>query len=149
MAGLSIRASAGRQLHMLLSPARSPYADSALAFVRIVAGLVFISVGSTKVFGFPPIPMPVALWSQLGIGGMMEVAGGALIVLGLFTRPTAFILSGEMAVAYFQFHAPQSLYPTSNNGISAILYCLFFFYLIFAGPGAWSVDSARAARRRS
>lgn len=99
-----------------------------------------------KVFGFPPSPMPVALWSQMGVGGMLEVAGGVLIALGLFTKPTAFILSGEMAVAYFQFHAPQSPYPSLNNGMPAILYCLFFFYLVFAGPGAWSLDARRDRR---
>ncbi|MGC4081998.1 MAG: DoxX family protein [Vicinamibacterales bacterium] len=133
----------------LLNPARSPYADRVLAFVRIVAGVVFVSVGSMKVFGFPPSPMPIPLWSQMGIGGLMEVIGGLLIVVGLFTRPTAFILSGEMAVAYFQFHAPQSIYPTSNNGMPAILYCLLYFYLVFAGPGAWSVDGLLARRRDS
>lgn len=140
-AAVSKPGAAARQCHVpSIIPARSPYADHALAFVRIVAGLVFISVGSMKVFGFPPSPMPVALWSQMGIGGLLEVVGGVCITLGLFTRPVAFILSGEMAVAYFQFHAPQSIYPTTNQGMPAILYCLFFFYLMFAGPGAWSVD---------
>lgn len=127
----------------IITAARSPYADMALGFFRIVAGLVFISVGSMKVFGFPPSPMAVPLWSQMGVGGMLEVAGGVFITLGLFTKPVAFVLSGEMAVAYFQFHAPQSVYPTTNQGMPAILYCLFFFYLMFSGPGAWSLDGAR------
>src|SRR4051812_33260153 len=113
----------------LLTSSRTAYAERALGFFRIVAGAIFISVGTMKVFGFPPSPMPVPLWSQMGIGGLIEVVGGVLITVGLFTRPTAFILSGEMAVAYFQFHAPQSLYPSVNNGIPAVLYCLFFFYL--------------------
>ncbi len=129
--------------------ARSPWADHALGFFRIVAGIVFISVGSMKVFGYPPSPVAVPLWSQMGVGGLLEVVGGALIVLGLLTRPVAFVLSGEMAVAYFQFHAPQSIFPTTNQGIPAILYCLFFLYLVFAGPGSWSVDRAiaRAGKR--
>jgi putative oxidoreductase len=130
----------------MFSTTRSPRADHVLAFVRIVAGLVFISVGSMKVFNVPPSPMPVPLLSQMGIGGVMEVIGGTLIVLGLLTRPTAFILSGEMAVAYFQFHATQSVFPTTNQGIPAILYCLLFFYLVFAGPGAWSIDAILARR---
>ena len=121
---------------------RSRWADYALAFFRIVAGVVFISVGTMKVFGYPPMPPgnSVELWSQLGIGGLMETIGGVMIVLGLFTRPVAFILSGEMAVAYFQFHAPMSIFPTTNQGMPAILYSLLFFYLVFAGPGAWSLD---------
>jgi len=121
---------------------RSRWADYALAFFRIVAGVVFISVGTMKVFGYPPMPAgnSVALWSQMWIGGLMETIGGTMIVLGLFTRPVAFILSGEMAVAYFQFHAPMSIFPTTNQGMPAILYSLWFFYLVFAGPGAWSLD---------
>ena len=129
---------------------RSPWADHALALFRIVAGIVFISVGTMKVLGWPhgPTPMPpMPLLSQMGIGGLMESVGGVCIVLGLFTRPVAFLLSGEMAVAYFQFHAPQSMYPTVNQGMPAILYCLFFFYLVFAGPGAWSVDGAMKGSR--
>ncbi|HUP50168.1 MAG TPA: DoxX family protein [Thermoanaerobaculia bacterium] len=123
-----------------------------LALFRIVAGLIFITAGTTKLFGFPPSPLPmppIELLSQIGIGAMMEVAGGALIVLGLFTRPTAFILAGEMAVAYFQFHAPGSFWPTVNMGVAAIMYCFFFLYLMVAGPGAWSIDSIyRQSRRR-
>jgi putative oxidoreductase len=132
----------------IFSVARSKWADQALGCFRIVAGLVFISVGTMKVFGYPPSPMAFPLLSQMGIGGLMETVGGALIVLGLLTRPVAFVLSGEMAVAYFQFHAPQSIFPTTNQGMPAILYALFFLYLVFAGPGAWSLD-ARIARARS
>lgn len=117
--------------------------------MRIVAGIVFISIGTMKVFGFPPPPggAAIPLWSQMGIGGLIETVGGVLIVLGLLTRPVAFILSGEMAVAYFQFHAPQSIFPTTNQGIPAIVYCLFFFYLSFEGPGAWSIDRMLARHR--
>ena len=133
----------------LFTTSRSPWADHALGFFRIVAGIVFISVGSMKVFGYPPSPVAIPLWSQMGIGGVLEVVGGLLIVIGLLTRPVAFVLSGEMAVAYFQFHAPQSIFPTTNQGIPAILYSLFFLYLVFAGPGSWSIDAAiaRTARR--
>lgn len=123
-----------------------------LATFRIVAGLIFITSGTTKLFGFPPPPVPMplpALMSQMGIGSIMELVGGVLIVIGLFTRPTAFLLAGEMAVAYWQFHAPGSVWPTVNMGIAAIMYCFFFLYLMFAGPGAWSVDAMIARSRRS
>lgn len=114
-----------------------------LGFVRIVSGVVFVSVGTMKVFGFPPSPVvgpAIPLWSQLGVGGLIETIGGVLIVVGLLTRPVAFVLSGEMAIAYFQFHAPQSIFPTINQGMPAIIYCLFYFYLSFAGPGDFSLD---------
>jgi putative oxidoreductase len=86
--------------------------------------------------------------TQTGIGGMLETFGGLLIVLGLFTRPVAFVLSGEMAVAYFQFHFPQSFFPTTNLGTPAILYCFLFLYFVFAGAGIWSIDAMIARRRR-
>jgi putative oxidoreductase len=133
----------------LFEPARQPWPDRVLAVIRIVAGLIFITAGTMKVFGFPasPVPMPpLAMFSQIWIGAWMEVIGGVLIVLGLLTRPTAFILAGEMAVAYFQFHAPGSFWPTVNMGIPAILYCFFFLYLMVAGPGAWSLDRIIAGR---
>jgi putative oxidoreductase len=123
-----------------------------LAVFRIVAGVVFISLGTMKLFGWPPaappgvVPVPWA--SQAGVGGFMETIGGVLIVVGLFTRPVAFVLAGEMAVAYWQFHFPVSPYPTMNMGTPAIMYCFFFLYLVAAGPGAWSVDGAIARGRR-
>ena len=93
---------------------------------------------------------PFRFASEMGIGGLLEVFGGLAIVLGLFTRPVAFVLSGEMAVAYFQFHFPQSPFPTVNGGTPAVLYCFLYLYLCFAGGGAWSLDAAIArARRRS
>ncbi|HEU4628314.1 MAG TPA: DoxX family protein [Gemmatimonadaceae bacterium] len=136
------------------SPSPSPWADRMLALFRIVAGLMFISAGTMKLVGFPasPVPMPpVELASQMGVGGLLETVGGLAIVLGLFTRPVAFVLAGEMAVAYFQFHAPQALFPTTNGGVTAVLYCFFYLYLVAAGPGAWSVDAllARRAARRA
>lgn len=137
----------------IFEPAPPPWPGRVLSIFRIVAGLIFLSSGTMKIFGYPAMPAgqpPIALMSQMGIGGMMEVVGGLLIVLGLFTRPVAFLLSGEMAVAYFQFHAPTSFFPTVNMGIPAILYCWFFFYLVFAGAGEWSLDAliARSRRRR-
>jgi putative oxidoreductase len=120
-----------------------------LAIFRIIAGLVFMSAGSTIVFGYPPGPAgmpPFTVMSQMGIGGILELLGGLAIVLGVFTRPVAFILAGEMAVAYFQFHAPQSFFPTVNQGIPAILFCFLFLYLMVAGAGTWSVDAIMAQR---
>ena len=122
-----------------------------LSVFRIVAGLIFVTAGTMKLFNYPPLPPgqpPIELMSQMGIGGILETVGGLAIVLGLLTRPVAFVLAGEMAVAYFQFHAPQAFFPTSNGGIPAILYCFFFLYLIFAGAGTWSLD-ARIARSRA
>jgi putative oxidoreductase len=125
----------------------SPWTGRMLSLLRIVAGLIFVSAGTMKVFGYPPSPMPMPpLTSQLGIGGALEVFGGLLIVLGLFTRPVAFVLAGEMAVAYFQFHFPQSFFPTVNNGIPAVLYCFLYLYFMFAGAGPWSIDALIAAR---
>ena len=122
-------------------------APQVLSLLRIVTGLMFMQHGAQKIFGFPaPARGPFELMSQMGIGGVLELVGGALIVLGLFTRPVAFILSGMMAVAYFQFHAPQSLYPLVNQGELAALYCWVFLYLAFAGGGAWSLDALRSKK---
>jgi len=121
-----------------------------LSIFRIVAGLIFVSAGTTIVFGYPPGPSempPFDPLTQMGIGGLLEVFGGLAIVLGLLTRPVSFVLAGEMAVAYWQFHAPQSIFPTVNNGVPAVLYCFFFLYLMFAGAGSWSLDSVIADRR--
>jgi len=129
----------------------SPSADRMLSVFRVVAGLVFVSAGTMKLFGYPPSPVPlppVRLMSELGIGGVLETFGGLAIVLGVLTRPVAFVLAGEMAVAYFQFHFPQSFFPTVNNGIPAVLYCFLYLYLTFAGAGLWSID-AMIARSRS
>jgi len=131
----------------IFEPAKSPWPERMLAVFRIVAGLVFMTAGTMIVFGYPPSPMPMppfSLTSQMGIGGILELVGGLAIVLGLFTRPVAFVLAGEMAVAYFQFHAPNSFFPTVNQGIPAIMFCFLFLYLMVAGPGAWSVDRALA-----
>ncbi len=122
-------------------------APQLLSVLRIVAAFMFILPGTMKLFAFP-IGMPpdggtAKLMSQIGIGGVLEVFGGALLLLGLFTRPVAFILAGEMAVAYFQFHAPQSFWPIVNNGVSAALYCFVWLYFSAAGAGPWSLDAKR------
>lgn len=122
---------------------------TALAGLRIITGLMFMQHGTQKIFSFPAEAMgPFQPMSQMGIGGVLELVGGALIVLGLFTRPVAFLLSGMMAVAYFQFHAMSGgLFPLVNGGELAALYCWVFLYLVFAGPGAFSVDGILAKKR--
>jgi len=123
--------------------------STALAGLRIITGLMFMQHGTQKIFSFPAEAMgPFQPMSQMGIGGVLELVGGALIVLGLFTRPVAFLLSGMMAVAYFQFHAMSGgLFPLVNGGELAALYCWVFLYLVFAGPGAFSVDGILAKKR--
>lgn len=126
------------------------YTPYALAALRIAAGLIFLLHGTQKLFGFPAMPasgvLPPAM-SMMWIGAVLEMVGGALIALGLFTRPVAFVLSGEMAVAYWMFHAPRSVYPVINGGDAAILYCFVFFLFVFSGPGALSLD--RIIRRKA
>ena len=115
--------------------------------LRIVAALIFMTPGTSKLFAFP-VGMPpdnstAHVFTQFWIGGVLEVFGGGLLVLGLFTRPVAFVLSGEMAVAYFQFHFPKSFWPTVNMGIPAVLYCFLWLYFSAAGAGPWSFDAMR------
>lgn len=118
------------------------YSPYALAVLRIVAALVFMQHGTQKLFGFPvgldggPPPAFSLFW----FAGVIETFGGLLVLVGLFTRPAAFVMSGEMAVAYWMVHAPMSVHPLLNAGELAILYCFVFLFLVFAGPGAWSVD---------
>lgn len=115
--------------------------------LRIVAAIMFMLAGSMKLFAFPAGMPPnggtVTLMSQLGLGAALEAFGGALLLLGLFTRPVAFLLSGEMAVAYFQFHFPQNFWPVMNGGVPAILYCFLWLYFSAAGAGPWSLDAKR------
>ena len=124
------------------------WSSRALAALRIVAGLLFLAHGVIKVFGFPTGAEPgqQELLSLFGIGGVIELITGLLLILGLFTRPAAFIASGQMAVAYWMFHFPSSPYPAVNGGDAAILYCFIFLYIFTAGPGAWSVDNRTAKR---
>ncbi|MEI9899931.1 MAG: DoxX family protein [Hyphomicrobium sp.] len=122
------------------------WAPRLLGILRIVAAILFIEHGTQKLFGFPPpqYGMPAA-FTLLWFAAILEVFGGFLILIGLFTRPAAFILSGQMAFAYWLFHAPQSTFPAINGGDAAILLCFFFLYLVAAGPGAFSIDGARDA----
>lgn len=115
-----------------------------LSILRIMSGLLFLQHGAAKYLGLPPMQnfANLQVASPSGIAGIIELIGGVLLVLGLFTRPTAFICSGMTAVAYFMAHAPRSFYPIANGGELAVLYCFVFFYLIFAGPGPWSLDAA-------
>jgi len=120
----------------------SPYL---LSILRIMVAFLFIQVGSAKVFGLPAPVMPDGGTAPTGslpwIAGMLETFGGLFILLGWFTRPVAFILSGEMAFAYFIGHAPQGFWPVLNQGQPAVFYCFFFLYLSAAGPGPWSLDA--------
>lgn len=120
------------------------YASQALSLLRIVAALLFLLHGSSKLFNFPPFPMALPeAGTMLWIGAILELVGGLLLLLGLVSRPVAFILSGEMAVAYWMFHAPQSTFPSVNQGEPAILFCFIFLLIAAAGPGAWSLDASR------
>jgi putative oxidoreductase len=117
------------------------------AILRIVAALLFIEHGTQKLFGFPAAEFSPSFLSLPWIAGVLEIVGGALVAVGLFTRPVAFLLSGQMAVAYWMAHAPQNFFPVLNGGDAAVLYCFVFLYFVFAGPGAWSVDAMLAKRR--
>jgi putative oxidoreductase len=113
-----------------------------LAMLRIVAGVLFLSHGLVKLFGFPSgaAPGQQELFSVMGAGAVIELVTGTLITLGLFTRTAAFIASGEMAVAYWVFHAPHNMYPAANGGDAAILFCFIFLYIAAAGPGALNLE---------
>ena len=129
----------------------SSYAPQFKSLLRIVAAFMFMLAGTSKLFAFP-VGMPpdgstAQPMTQIWIGGVLEVFGGALLLLGLFTRPVAFVLAGEMAVAYFQFHYPHSFWPTVNNGVPAVLYCFVWLYFSAAGAGPWSVDAMRKGGR--
>jgi putative oxidoreductase len=121
--------------------------------LRIVAAAVFVTAGTMKLFalpaGIPPdggtAPFPSEIWA----GGFLETVGGGLLLLGLFTRPVAFVLAGEMAVAYFQFHFPGGFWPTVNGGVAAVVYCFVWLYLSAAGPGPWSADAWRTSSRET
>ena len=123
------------------------WAPRALSILRIVAALLFFEHGTSKLLGFPPSEHSGPEFLSLSwIAGVLELVGGALLIVGLFTRLVAFVLSGEMAFAYWMAHAPQGPFPLANGGDAAILYCFVFLYLAFAGGGPWSLD---ALRRRS
>lgn len=123
-----------------MSERLSPYAPQALAVLRIVTAFLFLLHGTQKILGFPATEMQPPLMSLFGAAGVIEIIAGVLILIGYFTRPAAFIASGTMAVAYWMVHAPMNLFPTNNGGDAPILFCFVFLYLMFAGPGAWSVN---------
>src|SRR5690349_20944978 len=120
------------------------WAPRALSVLRIVAGLMIIEHGMSKLLGWPVVPAfaQLKLFSLFGAAGVIETFGGALLILGLFTQPAAFILSSEMAVAYFMVHEPRSFFPLLNGGALVVIYCFAFLYLSTAGGGPWSLDAA-------
>lgn len=123
----------------------TPWRAQLLSLLRIVSGLCILQFGTAKILKFPAVPMfekvtPLA-WPS-GIAGLLELVLGALLVVGLFTRPVAFLLAGEMAFAYFLGHAGRGFFPILNQGTLAIMFCFTFLYLSAAGPGPWSVDAA-------
>ena len=117
-------------------------APAALGLLRIVAGLLFVHFGLQKLFNFP-VPYPMPLDALTTTAGVLELIGGALVLVGFLTRPAAFILSGMMAVGDWIGHFPMGFFPAENMGTGAILFCFIYLYLVFAGPGAWSVDGQR------
>jgi putative oxidoreductase len=127
------------------------WAPRLLSVLRVVAGFLFMQVGTAKLFAFPAAVMPdggtAAVGSLAWFAGLLEVLGGPLLILGLFTRPVAFLLSGEMAIAYFYGHAPQGFWPVLNQGTDAALYSFLFLYFSAAGAGPWSLDALRQRRR--
>ena len=127
-----------------MTEALAPWAPRALSVLRIITGLLIIQHGMAKLLGFPAFPAyaNVQPMSLIGAAGFIELIGGALLILGLLTQPAAFIISGEMAVAYFMVHAPKGFFPLLNGGTLAIMYCFTCLYLSTAGAGPWSVDAA-------
>lgn len=120
------------------------------AILRIVTAYLFFLHGSAKIFHFPHVAMfdNLQIMSLVGLAGILELVGGAMLMLGIYTRPTAFILSGQMAVAYFMAHASKGmvLLPLMNKGESAVLFCFIFLFFAFAGPGRWSIDTMRESK---
>jgi putative oxidoreductase len=127
----------------------SPYL---LSILRIVAAFLFVQFGTAKVLAFPAEVMPgggtAGAWTIAWVAGMLEIIGGSLLLVGLFTRPTAFILAGEMAFAYFMGHAGQGFWPVLNQGTPAVIFCFVFLYLSAGGAGPWSLDAMRKAPDR-
>src|ERR1700684_1940598 len=120
----------------------SKYAPEVLSIIRIVVGLLFLEHGTSKLFDFPHGPVQPALNSLLGVQGVIELVGGVLFIAGFLTRPVAFILAGDMAVAYFMAHSPKESFPMLNGGDGAILYCFIFLIYFVAGPGRWAADGS-------
>jgi len=125
----------------------SSFRSSALGLLRIVSALIFFAHGTQKILGFPASDKSPEMFSLSWTAGMLELVGGFLLIIGLFSRPVAFVLSGLMAFAYWMAHAPRSIYPILNGGDAAILYCFIFLYIVFAGPGRWSIDAMTGRER--
>jgi putative oxidoreductase len=119
---------------------RNQWEPRILSIVRIMAGLLFLEHGSAKLLGFPPGTATPSMFGLIWFAGVIELVGGALVTIGLFTRIAAFIMSGEMAFAYFLSHAPNGFFPMVNRGEGAVLYCFIFLYFAVAGGGSWSLD---------
>jgi len=141
---------------MLITPSSSSYGGGsrfaqytpyAMALLRIVVAFLFVQHATAKFFGVPHVAAlaGVQVFSLIGVAGIMELVGSALLLIGLWTRPTAFLLSGEMAVAYFMAHMPRDFFPVNNGGDLAISFCFIFLYLVFAGAGAFALDNRRSA----
>ena len=130
---------------MSIDRALAPWQPQVLSVLRFMAGLEILQHGTAKILHFPAVPQfaNVQIASLGGVAGLIELIGGALMVIGLFTRPVAFILCGFTAVAYFMVHASKSFFPILNGGELAVLYCFVFLYIFAAGPGPWSADAAR------
>ncbi len=149
------RAETGTEHSAMVSDKKPPgitarwqtWAPRLRSLLRIVASISFMSIGAMKIFAYPAgvgaSGGTVPLFSELGLAGVLEVFGGAFILFGLFTRPIAFILSGEMAVAYFQAHFPHGWWPVLNHGVDATIYCFLWLYFSAAGAGPWSLDAMR------
>ncbi|MCA0246845.1 MAG: DoxX family protein [Proteobacteria bacterium] len=135
----------GGILAMNFDALAASWAPRLLSLLRIMTGLLLLQHGTAKLFKIPVIPTfaNLSITSLPGIAGILELVGGVLIILGLFTRSTAFVLSGMTAFAYFIAHAPRGFYPILNGGELAVLYCFVFLYLAAAGPGPWSLDAGR------
>lgn len=129
----------------IATPGNPRWAPRVLSILRIVTAFLFMLHGSAKLIQFPDTGhyLHLQLFSLIGLAGTLELVGGTLLLIGLFTRPVSFILSGEMAFAYFMAHAPRSFFPVVNQGDAAVLYCFIFLYLAFAGGGPWSIDAWR------
>jgi putative oxidoreductase len=142
-------AGTGRGATGMMGPIPARWEPYLLSVLRIVAAYLFIAHGTQKFFGFPATEprAGVALVSLLGLASMIEMIGGALMLLGLFTRPVAFVLAGEMAVAYFMSHAPRGFWPLLNRGEPAVLFCFIWLYFAAAGAGPWSLDALRGRSR--
>lgn len=136
---------------MFFEDSNSPWTTRALSVLRIVTGMLFFEHGLQKIFDFPAAatPVPYHPLSLLGLAGMIETFGGFLILIGLLTRPAAFLASGEMAVAYFKVHIERSFFPINNRGDNVVLFCFVMLYLAFAGGGVWALDHWFATRRRA